>query len=495
MKKLFIYLFAILFIAGIGVSCESKEPSVNKPNTNGDINPVSQFVYDGLSSFYLWTDYMIDKKPTKNDDNPEDYFSSLLYKPTDKWSWITDDVDELLADFEGEAMYAFGFTPLALWSDDSQQYIIGFVRYVYPNTPAQEVGLKRGEIITHIDGQKITLANYTKLFGATSKTTFTVRDQNFENPRSIEITPRAVSTDPVLYYNVYDDIDENKTIGYLFYTGFISNYNNSLYAAFQHFKEQGVTDLVLDLRYNPGGSIGAAGYLMSLIAPKKDVENKSVFTIMGYNTYVNAAYDANGWERTSRLGSYNSTTEQNPLNANLDLDKVYIIATGSSASASELTTFCLRPFMEVVHIGQKTSGKYTASWTVHAYDSYNGKCQPVYKAESLNSVAKTKLKNWAMQPIVGRYTDKDGNDFVADGTLIPNHPIESQENNTKTWTPIGDPDDYLFAKAISLITGKPYDETRFRSATAMGVESGLKSQQEERISRAVLLDNLRPIEK
>lgn len=98
-----------------------------------------------------------------------------------------------------------------------------------------------------------------------------------------------------------------------------------------------------------------------------------------------------------------------------------------------------------------------------------------------------------MQPIVGRYTDKDGNDFVADGTLIPNHPIETQEYNTETWTPIGDPDDYLFAKAISLITGKPYDETRFRSATAMGAESGLKSQQEERISRAVLLDNLRPI--
>lgn len=490
MKKIFIYLFSALLIVGVSVSCskdDSDIPETEKP-TN-EINVVSQFVYDGLSNFYLWNDKMVSKTPTPKDNDPKAYFESVLYEPTDKWSWITDDVDELLADFEGESMYAFGFNPVALWLDSNKKQLIGFVRYVYPNTPAEEVGLKRGDVITKINGQNITLDNYMTLYGATSKTTFTVLDKDLENQKSVEITPRSISTDPVLFYDVYDNLDESKKIGYLFYTGYIANYNNSLYAAFEKFKDEGVTDLVLDLRYNPGGSVSAAGYLLSLIAPKSYVESKSVFTTMSYNSFVNAAYDNNKWERSDRLGTYNSKTENNPLNVNLDLDKVYIIATNSSASASELTTFCLRPFMEVVHIGEDTSGKYTASWTIHPYDNYGGSVQPIYKEESINRADKQKLKNWAMQPIVGRYTDKDGKDFVAEGTLTPNYPIETQEYNTMTWKDIGDPEDYLFAKAISLITGKPYDETKFRASTAIAVETGLKSRQEERRSRAVLLDN------
>ncbi|HMM17413.1 MAG TPA: PDZ domain-containing protein, partial [Petrimonas sp.] len=312
-----------------------------------EINIVSQFVYDGMSLYYFWADEVKNKKPIVADVNPENYFYKILNSTDTQhgWSWITDDINSLLSGFSGEATDAFGFQPFPLYTDDTYTTIVGFIRYVYPDSPADKAGLKRGEVITKINGQTITTNNYTLLYGANAETTFTVTDQYFKNPKNVKVMPANINTDPVLYSNFYE------------------NYNTSLYRVFSEFKTAGITDLVVDLRYNPGGGISAATYLASLIAPESNVRNKDVFTVMRYNSYVNGIFDKNKWDRRDYLGDYNNAKYQDPLNANLNLNKVYVIATGSSASASELITFCLEPFMQVEHIGEKTAGKYTASWT------------------------------------------------------------------------------------------------------------------------------------
>lgn len=463
-----------------------------------DLNLVTQFVYDGMSLFYLWSNEVISKKPTTSDTDPEEYFYKILNSTDTEhgWSWITDDVESLMAGFEGESTDAFGFQPQALYYESNSDRIVGFVRYVYPNTPADKAGIKRGDVITHANGNLLTVNNYSIMYGANSKTIFTVLDQNWENPRDVEMTPTKINTDPVLYSKVYEGEGFNgRKVGYLFYTNFYENYNESLFRTFSEFKSSGITDLVLDLRYNPGGGISAATYLASLIAPVTEVQKKSVFTIMSYNNYVNEAYDENKWDRKDYLGDYNTTKYSNPITANVnngDL-KVYIITTGSSASASELLTFCLKPYMSVDQIGDKTSGKYTASWTIHAYNSYNGRVQAVYRENSLSDSEKNKLKNWGMQPIVGRYTDKDNKDFIATNGLIPNHPIaetNSNERNTAKWKPIGDTNDYLFAKAISLITGKPYTVSQTRSALDIEFEDAeLYSTMESIYREGVIIDN------
>lgn len=466
-----------------------------------EVNIVSQFVYDGMSNYYLWASEVKTKDPTVADFNPEKYFYKIL-NTTDTqhgWSWITDDVDALLSGFEGESTDAFGFQPFALYTDDSYTTIVGFIRYVYPETPAELAGLKRGDVITRINGQSITENNYMKLYGANAETTFTVLDQNFENSREVKVTPKKINTDPVLYSNVYE-IDGHK-IGYLFYTNFYENYNASLHRAFSEFKTAGITDLVLDLRYNPGGGINAANYLASLIAPESAVRNKEIFSIMSYNSYINNAFDVNKWERNDYLGYYDITKYSDPVSANLNLNKVYVIATSSSASASELLTFCLEPYMQVEHIGEKTSGKYTASWTIHAYNDYENRAQPVYTASSLSTNEKNTLKNWAMQPIVGRYTDKNSKDFIATNGLVPDYPIATQEYNTETWKPIGDVNDYLFSKTLSLITGiTANNATSLTRSTIVPQlkEAGLFSPMESIYRDAVIIDNpklLPPMEK
>ena len=122
MKKiLFLGLIEVLF-SFILTSCEKDSP-VDTSNDD-KINPVSQFVYDGMSTYYLWASEVVNKKPTVADTDPEAYFYRIL-NSTDRqhgWSWITDDVDALMADFSGESL-SFGYV--------LSFYLIGNDPYAY----------------------------------------------------------------------------------------------------------------------------------------------------------------------------------------------------------------------------------------------------------------------------------------------------------------------------------------------------------------------------
>lgn len=465
--------------------------AIEQLSSTSNINRVSQFVYDGMSTYYLWSNEVVNKRPTEADTNPVTYFNSILNSIDTQhgWSWITDDVDGLLDGFSGALAGNYGFSPIALWADELRTRIYGVIRYVFPGSPAEIAGLKRGDIITHANGTLLNGNNYTILYESDAQVVFTVMDQNFSATKSVTITPGNLKYDPVLFKKVYEIAGQK--FGYLFYTGFVNDYNESLHRAFAEFKSAGISNLVLDLRYNLGGGVMASTYLASLIAPESAVRNKGVFTILNYNDYINQLYLANSYDRNEYLGSYDSKFS-NPLTANLNLNKVYIIATSSSYSASELLTHCLAPYMDVVHIGEKTGGKYTASWTIHAYDNYGGLAQNVYKESSLTADEKLKLRNWAMQPIVAKYTDKNNVDFIATDGLIPDQPVPTQEYAPSLWKPIGDVNDYLLAKAISLITGTPVSTgIKTRSAYSPVFQNANKYSDIENIIRnGVIIDNL-----
>lgn len=455
MKKTFPLLALLLVIL---TACPRKDDIIDPDDK---VPVVSKFVYDGLSSYYLWANEMTNKKPTNSNTDPEAYFKSLLNSIDTQhgWSWITDDVNALLADFSGSPK-DFGWS-LALYRvSGSSTDVVGVVKYVFPNTPAANAGIVRGEIINKIDGSNMTLTNYTRLFEGNTLTVGIVNPISSVS-RSLAVTPVVIATNPVLKDSVYKDNPAfaGKKIGYLFYTDFISNYNNKLYETFAKFRSEGITDLVLDLRYNHGGAIDAASYLASLIAPRSVVQSSSsVFTELSYNSFLNSFFDSRG---NSRKTGFINSGPMNPLDANLNFNKVYIIATDDSYSASELITFCLKPHMTVVHIGSNTGGKFTGSWTLHAYDDFDGEVVPVYEESDLSNQDKATLKNWAMQPIVATYKDKNGADFTNPGYLVPTYPmdVDGIEGDPSKWKPIGSTNDYLLAKAISLITGLPVQAT------------------------------------
>lgn len=510
MKKINLLLFG-LFLAFCTISCDDDDN--NKKNFTGEeepgtedtsksINTVSQFAYDGMSLYYKWADEMKDKEPTSSDTDPKKYFYSLLSDSDTEhgWSWITDDVQGLLEGFSG-VEEGFGYNLIFRRGGDDKIY--AFVKYVFPNTPAAEAGIQRLDIIGEVNGKPITVTDkgyiskesIDALYGNTATTfsLYKLKDNKIVPNKNVTVTPKKINTNPVLLDTVYTI--GSKKIGYLFYTGFIYDYNESLYKAFSKFKKEAVTDFVLDLRYNHGGAISSAVYLTSMIAPKSSVSGNEILTTLDYNKDINKLFDEKKWARSDKLGTYNSKKFSNPLNANLNLNKVYIIATNDSFSASELTTFCLRSYMDVVHIGNKTGGKYTASWTIHPYDGELG--ITVYDGTKLPTTAKDSLKNWAMQPIVAKYTNKEGKTFEDTDGLLPDYKLIEGNGRLSGWTALGDTKDVFLGKALYLITGDAKYNPKTEATTKGGANISIEtinhkiSNVDELKKKAVILDNIK----
>jgi C-terminal processing protease CtpA/Prc len=236
--------------------------------------------------------------------------------------------------------------------------------------------------------------------------------------------------DPVLMYKIIER--DGHKIGYLVYLQYIPSYNSSsLYLALQYFKENQISDLVLDLRYNPGGYTTAAQYLTSSIAPLNTVDNKSTLVSYQWNDKYQAYWISKDIQ--DQLG-----VKFDPgVPVKLGLGKVYVLTGRGTASASELTICGLEPYMDVIIVGDTTYGKYTASITIKPEDWY----------ENVSDYAG--FKNWGMQPIIMRYANSLGvtnfkNGFEPDfrvlDALLPAYPL-------------GELTEPLLKKAVENITG------------------------------------------
>ena len=134
--------------------------------------------------------------------------------------------------------------------------------------------------------------------------------------------------------------------------------------------------------------------------------------------------------------------------------------------------------MEVIHIGTKTGGKYTASWTIHAFDKEKG--IPIYGTDDITEAQETELKNWAMQPIVAVYSNKNEETFINPGYLQPNYEFVEGFGSIANWTQIGDTKDVLLGEALYLITQdsnyKPVEPTQTRAFNSKVIIRNNKNQ-------------------
>ncbi len=427
MKKLLLLPFYLLLVA-IFVSCEKDE--VNPDSSKANILKVNKFIWEVMDEVYLWQAEMTRDIDINNEVDPYKYFKKLLYHE-DKWSFITDDVQGLLDSFKGKEK-TFGYS-LTFGQFSGTQSYFAIVEYVNPNTPASEAGLRRGDLIVKINNKEITQSNYMDLF---SGSTISITKGMHVNGaiglgETITMTSKLLTINPILLHKTIEV--DGKKVGYIIYNHFILDFNTQLTSIFQEFKDQQVSDVVVDLRYNPGGDVEAAIHLSSILAPQSAVSTPAILIKNLWNQFYQ-----NYWIQNNKTEYLQSTFDKN-VAVNMDLSRVYFLTSEGSASASELTISGLMPYMEVITIGQTTSGKYTASTTFQPTINNKGDLDP-------------DIKNWAIQPIIFKYANAAGLTDFKEG-LAPNHAVE-EVLVAETVPQLGDVDEPLLAKAIELITGK-----------------------------------------
>ena len=406
MKKI-LQLSALTFLLLIA-SCSKSDNDINNTITDPTINDeINFFIWKGLFNYYLWEseipnlaeDKLNDFLLANRDNTPENVFESLLFRPTDRFSWIVDDYIELENSFQGINVsngMEFGLKRY----ENSSVNIYGYVRYVIPNSDADANGIERGMLFNAINGTQLTDSNYTSLlFSSATSYTANFADYNAGNPSangtSIALNKTELQENPVAISKVFTE--GSKKIGYLLYNQFASSYDAQLNAAFGNFKAENVTELIVDLRYNGGGSVSTATYLGGMITGQfngqlysKEVWNENVQEAISADRFLNNF--TNEIRNTDQNGNVILQENLNSLN----LTRVYFIVSGSTASASELVINSLSAYIDVKLVGTKTVGKQVGSITL--YDSDNLQKD----GENLNSDHR-----YAMQPIVLEISNKN----------------------------------------------------------------------------------------
>lgn len=410
---------------------------------------IKDFVWKGLNLWYFWqgTDSAPDLADNRfsNDtdyinflnsfDSPNQLFYSLLSNE-DRFSWIVDDYFALSGSLSGVTKnngMAFGLGLI-----DNGPNVFGYVQYVLPNSSASENNIIRGDIFLTVNGTQLTEDNYLSLISSDVYTIGLAELDNNDNliltGEEITLTKQIYQENPIYISNTFE-VNGIK-VGYLMYNRFLSDYDQQLNQVFANFVAEGVDELVLDLRYNPGGSVNSAINLGSMITGNttNDVYLKQIWNNKIQSTFTDEDVTRYFAQTLSNGNSINS----------LNLNKVYILAQNSSASASELVINALEPYIDVIHIGDVTRGKNEFSITL--YD--NPDCAFLPPNTDCNGSINPN-HTWAMQPLVGRNENAEGFSDYTNG-LTPDISLDESLSNLGV---LGQQDEPLLARAIQHLTG------------------------------------------
>lgn len=435
-------IVVLFLISSLFISCFEDLDDVIKPASPLEIQ---NFVYRGLNYFYL---YKADTPELANDafssqeakenflkrfDSPESLFE-YLRSPQDRFSRIFDDYIVIENALAGVSM-SNGMEYGLVYFPDNSRNVFGYVRYILPNTDAETKGLQRGQIFTTVDGVQLNENNYNDLLSRDSYSLgFATYDGTTFQPTgdSVQLTKTQYDENPVFIAKTLDL--QGQKIGYLMYNAFIRGNDTDLNNAFATFKSNGITDLILDLRYNGGGSVETATDLASMITGQF---NGQVF----YKEFWNADRQAD----YARSGLFDSQISNGaPINS-LNLSTVYVLTSSNTASASELVINGLDPYINVVQIGDATTGKFQASFLM--YDA---------PAPNFSKNQASLSHRYVMLPLVFKTSNKVGHTDFNEGLM----PDVALKEDFLQLGELGDPSEPLLSEALNSILGLPRDHHR-----------------------------------
>jgi carboxyl-terminal processing protease len=344
------------------------------PDVAGSTLDENNFLRSYSNDTYLWYDEVIDRDPGLYND-PLAYFDLLMTnelspsnEPKDKFhfTWDTDDFNQLS---QSGVSAGYGIQWAFISNTPPRKLLIA---YTEPNSPATNLAirLERGADIIAIDGVNVANGNDVDtlnagLFPAVGEQhTLTVLDLNSATPRDVVLTAENITSVPV------QDVKEIPTptgsVGYMAFHDHISTAEQALIDAVNEMNTydngQGISDLVLDIRYNGGGWLDIASELAYMIAGPVPTAGQT-FDELRFNDKHPVTDPVTGQAlaptpfHTTALGApFNGTPGQ--ALPTLDLPRVFVLTGPNTCSASEAIMNGLRGVgVEVIQIGSTTCGK------------------------------------------------------------------------------------------------------------------------------------------
>jgi C-terminal peptidase prc len=313
----------------------------------------NELIYKNMTTTYLWYDY-VPAIPYLDYESAEDLVKDLRYDAFDRWSYIVSK-EEYHKLFEEGKYIGIGMGIKIVDTNDCR------IEFVYPTSPAALAGLQRGDRLLTINGktiEEIEAQNLWDTIFGPDEIGVTVEAQVAragQLPFDVVLEKTWVTIKAVLYSDVISV--DGSVAGYLVFNEFLETALPDIDAAFAEFSNQGIDVLILDLRYNPGGRLFAAKYLAELIAGSN----------VSGNTFVKLTHN-------DQYGDWDVEYTFTPPDHALSLDRLMVITTGASCSASEALINSLEPFIDVVLIGEPTCGKPVG---MYGYDIFDLHISPI----------------------------------------------------------------------------------------------------------------------
>lgn len=441
------------FMGFILMNAACKKDNAKREYPQGSNEQINTWILDSLRRYYYWADQL----PPKPDlgQVPGVFFSSVR-NTADRFSQL------YLPDQAGapssRSLYGFEY---AMIQEPVTGRVFGLIKCVLKGSPAERYGLKRGNYISKVNGKIFTNSNATAF------------DQELLNGRSMRLMLAEFKEGKYIDQSelnmiagltfeqpaVHEVIErENLKIGYVYIDGFSAGISGTLIPVFSAFKNSGISDLIIDLRYNSGGDVSEAAALCAMIAPG-----------INYDTdFITYKGNKNGGTRKESIGAaatFDHRVDFNTLlQSNLNLNRVFVLATGATASASEVFINNLKPYMQVKVIGEKTVGKDEASFLIRD--------QRI-----------PRQVNWEMYPIIYKLFNAQGQGGYSAGI---NPDIEMSEFTVLPLVPFGNTNDALLSRALDQISAQKKISGKLSAVNEAGtVQKKMLVLSDSHVSKAV----------
>ncbi len=423
-------IFTLILTSVVFFSCREDRTYEYEALTAQDV-----WIKEQMDNLYLWKNDMPADSKLNFFQESDVFFKSLLSTKCqngkgDRYSYL-ETTESSTKSIQEKSTYGFDFF-LFLPSQTPKQLVARII-YVLKDSPAEQAGLKRGDWISEINGEKLTSSNYHLLYSgneasmtrAQADTTNSIAVWTDTDTLSVAAA-RPLEDSPFLVDTVYSYA--GKQIGYLLYNRFSSGisttpsnqtYDQQLLASFAKYQSMQVTEFILDLRYNSGGLLSCAQLLASLLAPSEKMGEP--FCHLSFNEL-----------NTERDTTYALSADL-AKGKNLNLKTLYVITGSRTASASEAVINGLKPYIDVRLIGSVTEGKNVASL----------------------SISSPEYPDIILHPIVAQVSNGTNETDYSKG-LTPDYSYSEEDEATfaDTIYALGDTREYLLKQALAIINGE-----------------------------------------